>query len=148
MCIKFLFQLSQSCCYSDSCFHTFIQQQYEVTQPGTERPTQQQTKESPATNLGSNSCENGPASKDLNNGRHLQNCNDVNSSKVPGKQSASSNTFDNSGFASTDLQDTTNPLTRTVLNLSCHLLENHESWLCLEPVQQAATAVFGCFFEW
>ena len=141
MCIKFLFQLSQSCCYSDNCFHTFIQQQYEVTQPGTGHPTQQRTKESPATNLGNNSCENGPASKDSNNERHRL-------SKVPGKQTASSNTFDNSGFASSDLQDTTNPLTRTVLNLSCHLLENHESWLCLEPVQQAATAVFGWFFEW
>ena len=44
-------------------------------------------------------------------------------------------------------QETTNPLTRTVLNLSCHLLGKHESWLCLEPVQETATAVFGCFLE-
>ncbi|XP_046858068.1 uncharacterized protein LOC124451486 [Xenia sp. Carnegie-2017] len=41
-----------------------------------------------------------------------------------------------------------NPLTKTVLNLSCHFLEKRHNWVCLEPVQEAATAVFGCFIEW
>lgn len=41
-----------------------------------------------------------------------------------------------------------NPLTKTLLNLSCHFLEKRHIWVCLEPVQEAATAVFGCFIEW
>jgi hypothetical protein len=66
------------------------------------------------------------------------------------EQNTTSTIFDEGVLDSCDNQDEerTNPLTRTVLNLSCHLLEKHESWVCLEPVQEAATAVFGCFLEW
>ena len=40
------------------------------------------------------------------------------------------------------------PFTVTVLNLSCEIFQKQEPWVCLEPVQQAATAAFGYFFEW
>lgn len=40
------------------------------------------------------------------------------------------------------------PFTVSVLNLSCEVFQKQESWVCLEPVQRAATAAFGYFFEW
>ena len=40
------------------------------------------------------------------------------------------------------------PLTRTISNLTCELLQGQTSWVCLDPVQQAVTTVFGCLFEW
>ena len=59
-----------------------------------------------------------------------------------------SNVLAKEGINGSIPEQETNPLTKTVLNLSCHLLEKHESWLCSEPVQQAATAVLGYFLEW
>lgn len=142
--------MSESCCYSDKSFHAFVQRQRQeaaLNQDTTDFPSQQTSQPTRRGLLSKKlktpkTAENGYASRSRKANSTKQ------GSKLPRENVSTATRTGGVPCADGVDEATINPLTKTVLNLGCHLLGKRGSWVCLEPVQEAATAVFGCFLEW
>ncbi|XP_028416759.1 sorting nexin-19-like [Dendronephthya gigantea] len=143
-------KLNHSCCYSERCYTSFIQhQQDNPNQSTTENPAldHRQPKSTPVIRQDPSrkiSPRNGHAIQDVKSRKDLSNS----GGKIPVKRNFTVLRNDMSESPCSNKGQENNPLTKSVLNLSCHLFEKHNSWVCLEPVQESATTVFGCFLEW